>query len=239
VSELTTNVMVPDGVTIVIGGLLDNEEALNEAGILGLSRLPVVGPLFRNRQTSALKTELVVLLTPRIVRRNGLPPPVPGEVPHNPSGVPGSGPMPGPSELPPRPGEGPPVDPNPPEIILQARGQSAATLGAQPTGGKVRGVASLPGAAAVRTIPPPLVQSSRNGDRTGIGPPQVAQQTGGNRPPAASKPTTTARRDASATRPQGYRPGDMTRAAASAIAWPFSRRPTRDPEVQPASGPNR
>jgi general secretion pathway protein D len=239
VSELTTNVMVPDGATIVIGGLLDSEETLNEAGVLGLSRLPVVGPLFRNRQTSAIKTELVVLLTPRIVRRDGLPPPVPGVVPHNPSGVPGSGPMPGPSDLPPLPGEGLPVDPNPSEIILQGRGRSSPTVWTGPAGGNARGVPSLPSPAAMGMVAPQLVQSYGNGNQTGIGPPRAAQQTGGNHPPAATRPVTTAGRDASPTQPRGYRPGDLTRAAASAIVRPFSRRPTRDPEVQPASAPNR
>jgi hypothetical protein len=239
VSELTTNVMVPDGATIVIGGLLDSEETFNEAGVLGLSRLPVVGPLFRNRQTSAIKKELVIMLTPRIVRRNGLPPPVPGVVPHNASGVPGSGPMPGASELSPLSAGGLPVDPNPSEIILQDRARSSATVGVRPAGGNPRGVSSLPRPAAVRTIPPPRIYSSTSGDQTGIAPPPAAQQTGGNRSPAATKPGTMAGRDASPAEPKGYRPGDLTRAAASAIARPLSSRPTRDPEVQPASSPNR
>src|SRR5262249_40680308 len=90
VSELTTNVMVPDGATIVIGGLMENEEETDEAGVLGLSRMPLIGPLFRDRTTNTTKRELIVLLTPRIVRREGLPAPVPGVVPRNPSGVPGS-----------------------------------------------------------------------------------------------------------------------------------------------------
>jgi general secretion pathway protein D len=235
VSELTTNVMVPDGATIVLGGLLDNDETLNESGILGLSRLPIIGPLFRNRQTSVTKHELVVLLTPRIVRRNGLPPPVPGVVPHNPSGVPGSGPMPGPPDPPALPGEGPAVGPNPSGIILQ--GQSSA-VGAQPAAGNAGGVPNVPGPAAVLTVPPPLIPSIPNGVQAGVGPPRVAQKTGGNGPPAATKPGTTAGRDASPTQPQRYRPGDLTRAAVSAIARPFNRRATRDPEVQPVSGPN-
>jgi general secretion pathway protein D len=238
VSELTTNVMVPDGATIVIGGLLDNDETLNESGILGLSRLPIIGPLFRNRQTSVTKRELVVLLTPRIVRRNGLPPPVPGMVPHNPSGVPGTGPMPGPSDPPAPPGEGPAVDPNPSGIILQGRGLGSASVGAPPARGNAGGVPNVHGPAAVLTVPPPLIPSVPNGVQAGVGPPRVAQQTGGNRPPAATKPGTTPGRDASPTQPQKYRPGDLTRAAVSAIARPFSRRATRDPEVQPASGAN-
>jgi hypothetical protein len=175
----------------------------------------------------------------RIAQRAGLPPPVPGVVPHNPSGVPGSGPMPGPSAPPLLPGARPPVDPNPSEVILQGRGQSAATLGARSAGGKARGVPSIPSPAAGPAVAQQLIQSYRNGDQTGIGPPRPFQQNGGNRAAAATRPVTTAGRNASPTQLHRYRPGDMTRAATSAIVRPFSRGPTRDPEVQPASGPNR
>ena len=48
-SEVTTNVMVPDGATIVIGGLIENDDDTEQQGTLGLSRLPVVGPLFRQK----------------------------------------------------------------------------------------------------------------------------------------------------------------------------------------------
>ncbi|QDV39663.1 hypothetical protein [Tautonia plasticadhaerens] len=96
-SELTTNIMVPDGATIVIGGLIDNVDEINEQGVLGLSRLPFIGPLFRTRTMQMRKQELLVLLTPRIINRGGLPAPRPGVPPKGPSGVPNSGPMPGPS----------------------------------------------------------------------------------------------------------------------------------------------
>ena len=66
ISEVTTNVMVPDGATIVIGGLIENTDTLSQSGTLGLSRLPVVGPLFRQKETNSTKTELIILLTPRI-----------------------------------------------------------------------------------------------------------------------------------------------------------------------------
>jgi Bacterial type II and III secretion system protein/LysM domain len=65
-SEVTTNVMVPDGATIVIGGLIENTDTSSQQGTLGLSRLPVVGPLFRQKQQVSTKRELIVLLTPRI-----------------------------------------------------------------------------------------------------------------------------------------------------------------------------
>lgn len=71
-SEVTTNVMVPDGATIVIGGLIENTDNSAQQGTLGLSKLPVVGPLFRNKTQDSLKRELIVLLTPRIWNPQGL-----------------------------------------------------------------------------------------------------------------------------------------------------------------------
>ncbi len=71
-TEVTTNVMVPDGATIVIGGLIENDDDTEQQGTLGLSRLPVVGPLFRQKQQATTKRELVVMLTPRIWNPAGL-----------------------------------------------------------------------------------------------------------------------------------------------------------------------
>jgi general secretion pathway protein D len=65
-SEVTTNVLVPDGATIVIGGLIENTDSTAQTGVLGLSRLPVVGPLFREKTQDSLRRELIVMLTPRI-----------------------------------------------------------------------------------------------------------------------------------------------------------------------------
>ncbi len=65
-AELTTNVMVPDGATLVIGGLMEDEDDFQLQGLPGLSRLPVLGYLFGNRQKNEGRRELVVLLTPHI-----------------------------------------------------------------------------------------------------------------------------------------------------------------------------
>jgi type IV pilus secretin PilQ/predicted competence protein len=64
-SEVTTNVMVPNGSTIVIGGLMEDKEEVRRSGVPVLMDAPFVGALFR-RQTKAMsKKELIVLLTPR------------------------------------------------------------------------------------------------------------------------------------------------------------------------------
>ncbi len=69
-TQLTTNVMVPDGATIVIGGLIENFSRKDQNGIPYLSNLPWVGALFRERFQTNTKTELIVLLTPRIWNPN-------------------------------------------------------------------------------------------------------------------------------------------------------------------------
>ncbi len=65
-AELTTNVMVPDGATIVIGGLMEDEDDYQLQGLPFLSRLPALGYLFGSRQKTEGRRELVVLLTPHI-----------------------------------------------------------------------------------------------------------------------------------------------------------------------------
>ena len=71
-SEVATNVMVPDGATVVIGGLIENSDSSFQQGTIGLSRLPVAGSLFRAKTQSSTKRELIVLLTPRIWNPAGL-----------------------------------------------------------------------------------------------------------------------------------------------------------------------
>src|SRR5271165_2012496 len=63
-AELTTNVMVPDGATLVIGGLMEDEDDFQYQGLPGLSRFPLLSTVFGNRQKTEGRRELVVLLTP-------------------------------------------------------------------------------------------------------------------------------------------------------------------------------
>jgi hypothetical protein len=65
-AELTTNVMVPDGATLVIGGLMEDEDDYQLQGLPLLSRIPALGYLFGTRQKTEGRRELVVLLTPHI-----------------------------------------------------------------------------------------------------------------------------------------------------------------------------
>ncbi len=67
-TEVTSNVMVRDGSTIVIGGLIEEQANQSQSRIPGLGALPVVGNLFKNRSNDTNRTELIVLITPRIVQ---------------------------------------------------------------------------------------------------------------------------------------------------------------------------
>lgn len=66
-TEVTTNVMVRDGTTVVLGGLISEEvtESIDRVPYLGA--LPVVGAAFRNRTERTQRNELIVLITPHIV----------------------------------------------------------------------------------------------------------------------------------------------------------------------------
>jgi general secretion pathway protein D len=66
--RLKTRIQVEDGQLIVLGGLLRSSRSLGDAGVPYLSRLPVVGGLFRTRDTTERQTELVMFLRPTVIR---------------------------------------------------------------------------------------------------------------------------------------------------------------------------
>lgn len=66
--EATTQVLVRDGETMVIGGVFVDSQSNNVAGIPYLSRVPVLGWLFKNKTENVSKQELLIFLTPTIVR---------------------------------------------------------------------------------------------------------------------------------------------------------------------------
>jgi type IV pilus assembly protein PilQ len=67
--EATTDMLVKDSDTVVIGGLYKRTIQSNRAGIPGLSNLPVLGWLFRREQEQDDSDELLIFLTPRIIRQ--------------------------------------------------------------------------------------------------------------------------------------------------------------------------
>lgn len=66
--EADTTVRVRDGETVVIGGLIKNENNGIRSRIPILGSLPVIGFLFSNRNEDKIQTELAVFITPHIIR---------------------------------------------------------------------------------------------------------------------------------------------------------------------------
>lgn len=60
--------------TIVLSGLLKNEEGKSSEGLPGLSRIPVLGALFGSRDFRENRTELVILVRPTILREESMVP---------------------------------------------------------------------------------------------------------------------------------------------------------------------
>ena len=64
-----TVVVVPDGQTVVIGGLMQNKKLDSTSKVPILGDIPLLGLLFKHKVTSNGKTELMIFLTPHIVKR--------------------------------------------------------------------------------------------------------------------------------------------------------------------------
>ncbi|WP_428276117.1 secretin N-terminal domain-containing protein [Candidatus Palauibacter sp.] len=63
-----TTLLLEDGETAVIGGLTLSEVTRNLSGIPGLMNLPVLGTLFRSTKEKEVKQDLIILVTPHIIR---------------------------------------------------------------------------------------------------------------------------------------------------------------------------
>lgn len=66
--EAKTKVVVADGETVVIGGLTRNETQESESGIPFLKDIPLLGNLFKYSRKAVIKKDLVIFVTPRIIR---------------------------------------------------------------------------------------------------------------------------------------------------------------------------
>ena len=66
-TQVSTRMLVPDGKTVFLGGLIQNQVNNTREGIPGLGDVPIIGGLFSNRSQNINSTEIVVLITPRIV----------------------------------------------------------------------------------------------------------------------------------------------------------------------------
>ena len=71
--QANTSLRLRDGETQVLAGLIRDEDTRSVAGVPGLSTLPWVGWLFGKQTGDRNKSEIVLLITPHVVRNLGLP----------------------------------------------------------------------------------------------------------------------------------------------------------------------
>ena len=67
----TTTVLVKDGETTVIGGLYKNARRANEYSVPFLSKIPVIGWFFKSKSRAEENEELLIFITPRILKSQG------------------------------------------------------------------------------------------------------------------------------------------------------------------------
>jgi len=65
--KLTTTVIVPDGATILMGGLITQDDAKTSSGIPFISTIPLMGNLFKSTTDDTVRRELVVMIQPSVV----------------------------------------------------------------------------------------------------------------------------------------------------------------------------
>ena len=66
-TEVTTNLLAESGQEIFIGGLLRRTRTDNQSGVPGVSKVPLIGALFKKSEDTGNRTETVVIIKPRIV----------------------------------------------------------------------------------------------------------------------------------------------------------------------------
>lgn len=77
VRRAETEVELKEGQYLALAGLIDNATLENTSKIPILGDIPILGQFFRSTQNRARQTELLVFVTPRLVRASDSPPPVP------------------------------------------------------------------------------------------------------------------------------------------------------------------
>lgn len=65
--KVQTSVALSDGQTLALGGLVQETDNVNRNEVPGLGRVPLVGNLFRNKDSRRGRTELLILIRPRVI----------------------------------------------------------------------------------------------------------------------------------------------------------------------------
>ncbi|MCB1737381.1 MAG: hypothetical protein KDI42_04570 [Gammaproteobacteria bacterium] len=67
--EIQTQIMLQDGATFMLGGLFESSRLEGENGVPGLMDIPVIGALFRNRESLDQRAETIFFITPKIIEQ--------------------------------------------------------------------------------------------------------------------------------------------------------------------------
>ena len=65
--QVSSKVVVRDGETISLAGLIQDNKNVGNSGLPWLSDIPVVGHLFSTQNNTGVRTELIVLLSPHVI----------------------------------------------------------------------------------------------------------------------------------------------------------------------------
>ena len=68
--QVTTEVLVKSGETIVLGGLIQDQVSELESRVPVLGYIPIIGNLFKSKSTSKIKTNLLIILKPSVISDN-------------------------------------------------------------------------------------------------------------------------------------------------------------------------
>ncbi len=67
-SEVESKIVVQDSDTIVIGGILKTQEQTGESGVPWISKIPILGWLFKTESINKSRRQLMVFITPKVIR---------------------------------------------------------------------------------------------------------------------------------------------------------------------------
>ena len=70
-NKIESSVVIKDGDTVVIGGILVTQETKQMNGVPWLADIPILGWLFKQEDLSTLKKELLIFITPRLIKEAG------------------------------------------------------------------------------------------------------------------------------------------------------------------------
>jgi type IV pilus assembly protein PilQ len=68
-NEASTQVLIKDGETVVMGGILTSTEQESQDNVPGISKIPILGELFKRNAKSMTTDELLIFITPRVIEQ--------------------------------------------------------------------------------------------------------------------------------------------------------------------------